>query len=49
MGEGEDIAQIRREILETKTQDLKDLLGVVETYARESKFCAVGSTGAPQQ
>ena len=46
---GEDLAQIRREILETKTQDLKDLLGAVKTYAEEGKFCAVGSNGAEQQ
>ena len=41
----EDVARLRKEILNTTDEDLKALLPVMETYVKEGKFCAVGDKG----
>ena len=46
---GEDIAKIRREILTTTDEELKKLLGVLNAYAEEGKFCAVGETSRQEK
>ena len=38
----EDIARIRREILDTTNQELGGLVGVIREYIETGKFCAVG-------
>lgn len=38
----EDIARIRREILDTTNQELGGLVGVTREYIETGKFCAVG-------
>ena len=39
----EDIGKIRKEILNTTSEDLKGLLETVRVYTEKGKFCAVGN------
>ena len=44
----EDIARIRREILDTTNQELGGLVGVIREYIETGKFCAVGQGKATE-
>ena len=42
----EYVAKLRGEILDTKPEDLEKLIGILEKYAKNAKFCAIGNKNA---